>query len=80
MTESAYCTCVQQELERPEALPWKRNYWEAVKEAMNLENKSGLEMLNKFCSFLRRPLRTIAKLVGRVYGDVSSRRFAVATY
>ncbi len=70
---------IQQEQERPEGPPWKRNYWEVVKEAMNLENRSGLEMLTKFCFFVRRPLRTIVKLGGKVYKDFSSPLSVVAT-
>ena len=70
---------LQQEQEKPEGPPWKRNYWEVVKEAMNLENRSGLEMLTKFCFFVRRPLRTIVKLVGKMYKDFSSPLSVVAT-
>jgi len=70
---------LQQEQERPDAEPWKRPYWEVVKEAMNLEDRSGLEMLTKFCFFVRRPLRTLAKLVGRLYRGFSSPRSAAAT-
>ena len=70
---------LQQEQERPEGPPWKRTYWDVVKEAMNLENRSRLEMLTKFCFFLRRPLRTFVKLVGKVYKDFSSPLSAVAT-
>ena len=70
---------LQQEQERPDAEPWKRPYWEVVKEAMKLEDRSGLEMLTKFCFFVRRPLRTLVKLVGRVYRGFSSPRSVAAT-
>jgi len=69
----------EHEQERPDAEPWKRPYWEVVKEAMNLKDRSGLEMLTKFCFFVRRPLRTITKLVWKVYRGVSSPQSAAAT-
>lgn len=42
--------------------PWKRNYWDVLKEAMGLRQMTALELMTKFCFFCPRPLRKIAKL------------------
>lgn len=41
--------------------PWKRNYWDVLKEAMGLKQMTALELMTKFCFFLPRPLRKITK-------------------
>lgn len=53
---------VRAEHEKPDPLPWKKSYWEVIKEAMGLKEKSKLELLTTFSFFCRRPLRTITRL------------------
>ena len=38
--------------------PWKRNYWDVLKEVMGLKQMSALELMAKFCFFC---LRAITK-------------------
>lgn len=47
---------------KEDVLPWKRNYWDVIKEVMGLKQMSALELMTKFCFFCSRPLRRIAKL------------------
>jgi transposase InsO family protein len=53
---------VRAEQEKPDPPPWKKGYWERVKEAMDLKERTKLELLTKFSFFCRRPLRTITRL------------------
>lgn len=53
---------VRAEQEKPDPPPWKKSYWEVIKEAMGLKEKTKLELLTKFSFFCRRPLRTITRL------------------
>lgn len=53
---------VRTEKEKPDPPPWKKTYWETIKEAMGLEEKTPLEVLTTFSFFCRRPLRTITNL------------------
>ncbi|MFO8241228.1 MAG: biotin/lipoyl-binding protein [Dissulfuribacterales bacterium] len=53
---------VRAEQEKPHPLPWKKGYWEVIKEAMGLKEKTRLELLTTFSFFCRRPLRTITRL------------------
>jgi transposase InsO family protein len=49
--------------QKPDTLPWNRNYWDVLKGAMGLENMTRLvELVTKFCFFCPRPLRKIANL------------------
>jgi len=52
---------LEHELEKENVQPWKRNYWDVVKEAMGLKQMSTLELMTKFCFFLPKPLRKITK-------------------
>lgn len=42
--------------------PWKRNYWDVLKDALGLKTLTNLEVKTKFFFFCRRPLRKIAKI------------------
>lgn len=53
---------LEKERIKEESSPWKRNYWDVLKEAMGLKQLTGLELMTKFCFFCLRPLRKIAKL------------------
>lgn len=53
---------VRAEQEKPDPPPWKMGYWEVIKEAMDLKERTKLELLTKFSFFCRRPLRTITRL------------------
>jgi len=53
---------VRAEQEKPDPPPWKKSYWQVVKEAMDLKERTKLELLTKFSFFCRRPLRTITRL------------------
>jgi len=50
------------EQKKPNAPPWKRNYWDVLKAAMGLKQMTALELMTKFCFFCSRPLRKITKL------------------
>ena len=50
---------LEHEHEKEKEEPWKRNYWDVLKEAMGLKQMTALEVMTKFCFFLPRPLRRI---------------------
>lgn len=52
----------EHEQEKEDVPPWKRNYWDVLKEAMGLKQMTVLEVMTKFCFFCSRPLRKITKL------------------
>ena len=52
---------LEHEQENGNAQPWKKNYWDVLKEAMGLKQMSHLELWTKFCFFLPKPLRKITK-------------------
>ena len=56
------------EQEKEGVPPWKRNYWDVLKEAMRLKQISALELMEKFCFFSPQPLRKIAKLELKAVG------------
>ncbi len=52
---------LEHEHEKENGQPWKRNYWDVLKEAMGLKQMTALELMTKFCFFCPRPLRKITK-------------------
>lgn len=53
---------LEKEQMKEESPPWKRSYWDVLKEAIGLKQLTALELMTKFCFFCLRPLRKIAKL------------------
>ncbi len=53
---------LEKERMKEESPPWKRSYWDLLKEAMGLKRMTSLELMTKFCFFCLRPLRKITKL------------------
>jgi len=51
----------EHEKEKENGPPWKRDYWEVLKEAMGLKEMTALELMTKFCFFCPRPLRKVTK-------------------
>jgi transposase InsO family protein len=49
--------------------PWNRNDWKFVKKHLFKGTISNLELMTKFCFFLKRPLRQLAKLGWEVLGN-----------
>jgi transposase InsO family protein len=63
-------TYLRKEQERKEVTePWNRKDWGLVKTHLFKENISNLELMTKFCFFLKRPLRRLAKLGMEVLGN-----------
>jgi len=49
--------------------PWNRNDWRIIKNHFFKEAISNLELMTKFCFFLKRPLRKLANLEWKVLGN-----------
>lgn len=61
---------LEKEQERKEVIePWNRKDWEFVKKQLFEGTISNLELMTKFCFFLKRPLRKLAKLGREVLGN-----------
>jgi transposase InsO family protein len=50
------------------AKPWTKSRWVLVKDALCLKGLSNLELMTKFCFFLKRPLRKLPNLMPEVLG------------
>lgn len=53
----------EREMARKEVKPWSKGKWQVVKEALFKPELSNLEVMTKFCFFLKRPLRKLAQLL-----------------
>jgi transposase InsO family protein len=61
---------LEREQESKEVIePWNRKDWGYVKKHLFKENISNLELMTKFCFYLKRPLRKLAKLGMEVLGN-----------
>jgi transposase InsO family protein len=61
---------VEQELSKKEVIkPWNRKDWKLIKEGLFKGTISNLELMTKFCFFLKRPLRKLAELRLEVLGN-----------
>lgn len=61
---------VEQELSKKEVIkPWNRKDWNLIKESLFKGTISNLELMTKFCFFLKRPLRKLAELRNEVLGN-----------
>jgi transposase InsO family protein len=49
--------------------PWNRKDWEIIKEQLFKTTVSNLELMTKFCFFLKRPLRKLVGLGREVWGN-----------
>lgn len=54
---------VEQEQQRKEIKPWTKSTWELVKDVLFKKGLSDLELVTKFCFFLKRPLRKLPNLM-----------------
>lgn len=59
------------EQQRKEIKPWSKNRWQLASKVLKAKSRSPLEILTKFCFFLKRPLRRLPKLVDEVLYDTS---------
>jgi len=63
-------TYLQKEQESKEVIvPWDRNDWKFLKEQFFKGTISDIELMTKFCFFLKRPLRKLQKLGLEVLGN-----------
>ena len=53
---------VRAEREKLDPPPWKKSYWQVIRESMGMKERTKQELLTKFAFFCRRPLRTITRL------------------
>lgn len=61
---------LEKELEKKEvSKPWDKKDWRIIKNHLFKEDCSNLELMTKFCFFLKRPLRKLAKLELEVLGN-----------
>lgn len=60
---------LEQEQQRKEAKPWTKTTWELVKDILFEIGLSDLELMTKFCFFLKRPLRKLPNLSPEVLGN-----------
>jgi len=58
----ANCKYIEQERKRKNIPPWKKNYWNMVKDTLDLKNLTKLEVMTKFLFFCLKPLRKISKI------------------
>ena len=58
----------QEQKARTDFPPWKKGFWQTIKEAIGLEAMDDNELLTTFCFFGRRPLRQITKFAGQAVG------------
>lgn len=54
---------IEQEQQRKEVKPWTKSTWALVKDALFKKDLSDLELITKFCFFLKRPLRKLPNLM-----------------
>jgi len=60
----------ENEQEKKEVIdPWNKKDWKFVRKHLFKETISNLELMTKFCFFLKQPLRKLAKLGGEVLGN-----------
>jgi transposase InsO family protein len=60
---------LDQEQKNEEAVkPWTKSKWNLVKDVLFKEGLNNLELMTKFCFFLKRPLRKLAKLTLEAVG------------
>lgn len=60
---------LEQEKQREEVEPWRKSTWGLIKDALFKKRLSDLELITKFCFFLKRPLRKLPNLMPRVLGN-----------
>jgi transposase InsO family protein len=61
---------LEKELKEKEVIrPWHEDDWDVVRHFLFSEEFSRLELLTKFCFFLKKPLRQMTKLKPRVLGN-----------
>ncbi len=60
---------LEQEQTRKEVQPWTRNKWQLVKDVLFENGLSDLELMTKFCFFLKRPLRKLVNLSPELSGN-----------
>jgi len=60
---------LEQERHRKEVKPWTKSTWELVRDVLFAEGLSDLELMTKFCFFLKRPLRKLPNLIPEVLGN-----------
>ena len=61
---------VEQEIDKKEVIkPWNSNDWELIKQSLLKGNINNLELMTKFCFFLKRPLRKLAELKWELLGN-----------
>jgi hypothetical protein len=60
---------LEQEQQRKEVKPWTKTTWELVKDILFEIGLSDLELMTKFCFFLKRPLRKLPDLSPEVLGN-----------
>jgi transposase InsO family protein len=64
------CKYVEQEQNKEEVIkPWNRYDWELIKNSLTVKRMSNLELMTKFCFFLKRPLRWLSNLMPEVLGN-----------
>ncbi len=59
----------EQEQQRKEVKPWTKSTWDLVKDILFEKALSDLELMTKFCFFLKRPLRKLPNLSLEVLGN-----------
>jgi transposase InsO family protein len=59
----------EQEQQRKEVKPWTKSTWNLVKDILFEKGLSDLELMTKFCFFLKRPLRKLPDLSLEVLGN-----------
>lgn len=59
----------EEQLQRKEVKPWRRNTWELVKDTLLEKQMSDHELITKFYFFLKRPLRKLQHLSPEVLGN-----------
>ena len=59
----------EEQLQRKEAKPWRRNTWKLVKDTLLEKEMPDYELITKFCFFLKRPLRKLQYLSPEVLGN-----------
>ncbi len=53
---------LEEERAKKEIKPWTKNKWQLIQEVVSEKTLSDLELMTKFCFFLKRPLRKLANL------------------
>lgn len=61
---------LEQQLEQKQGGPgWNKDNWQLVKDSLKLNEMSDVELITKFCFFLKRPLRKLTKWHNEVLGN-----------